>query len=131
MTYQIHPKEIESVVALPAPERYAHFISKCADWEEVWSLKNDEGFVSMSDDQGQPCIPFWPHPDYAKQHATGSWDDCKPIAIKLSDFTSWWVDGMEKDKIKAAIFPNTGEQGIIMEPGQVRKDIELECNQYK
>ena len=124
-------KQFDSVVSLDAPKRYQHFISKIADWEEVWSLKNTEGFVGMADDNGNECIPFWPHPDYAEALANIEWNDCKPEKIPLDAFIGKWLPGMEKDGINVAVFPTPESKGIMVNPKQLKTDLEAESKQYE
>ena len=71
MTYEMNQSQFEVVIKYPAEKRYDHFIGKVGDQEEVWGLRNDEGFVSMADDTGLTGIPFWPHPDYENEMSGG------------------------------------------------------------
>jgi hypothetical protein len=41
----ISDPEFTSVSALPADKRYVHFVKQAADSEEVWSLRNEAGWV--------------------------------------------------------------------------------------
>lgn len=123
--------QFESVLALPAQKRYAHFVGKVSDWEEVWSLKNDKGFVSYGDDEGKQGIPFWPHLEYAKAVATNDWSDCTPERIELDRFLENWLPGMNGDGVMAVVFPTPAEKGIIMDPLELLGHIEEECRQYE
>ena len=131
MTYEMNEKQFESVTKLPAEKRYQHFISKIADWEQIWSLRDSEGFVSLADDNDNACLVFWPHPEYAKVLADKEWADCIPTLIDLTKFLEKWLPGMEKDGIKAAVFPTPDSQSIIVDPQRLRSDIERECEQYQ
>ena len=35
---KVNPKQMEAVLALPAINRFEHFIKVIADWQEVWAL---------------------------------------------------------------------------------------------
>lgn len=83
MPYRLHQKHFENVINLAEKDRYQHFIARISDWEELWSLKNEQGFVSFSDSEEHKGIPFWPHPDYANALATDEWNDCSPERISL------------------------------------------------
>ena len=41
----MNEKQFESVLALDSFGRYSHFISKVADWEQLWGIKNEEGWL--------------------------------------------------------------------------------------
>jgi hypothetical protein len=131
MTYKMNKKQFDSVIKLDAPKRYQHFISRISDLEELWSLKNKDGYVMLADDNGNKCLAFWPHPDYAKALLKDEWIDCAPDKIDLYNFLNNWLSGMEKDGFNVAVFPTPDSKGIIVDPIRLKKDIEKECEQYE
>jgi Protein of unknown function (DUF2750) len=126
MTYEMDEKQFETVIGLSAQERYEYFLEKVIEFKEVWSLRNDDGFVSMADDNGEECIPFWPHPDYARALATVSWSDCKPEVVSLDGFLEKWLVGMEKDKLNVTVFPAPGLKGAVVTPEHLKEDLQAE-----
>jgi hypothetical protein len=64
VTWDLRAEERESFLRAPAPERYGHLVKRCADWEEVWVLRNDQDWVRAERD-GRVFMPVWPHPEYA------------------------------------------------------------------
>lgn len=127
----MHQGQFDNVVKLSGLDRYQHFVARISDWEELWSLKNSQGFVSFSDGEGKEGIPFWPHPDYAKSIATGDWDDCSPERIELKVFLERWLPGMKNDGVFAVVFPTPEEKGMMIDPDQLGTDIREECKQYE
>jgi len=127
MTYKMNKKQLEHIINLNAEDRYSHLLEKIIDSKEIWSLKNNEGFVSMEDSSKKIKIPFWPHPEYAKLFITESWSDCEPQKIKLNDFLEKWLPGMKKDNIMAIVFPIPSESGITIDPNDLLDDIKDEC----
>lgn len=130
MPYKTNPKQYEAVIGLPADQRYQHFIGRVADWEEMWSLKNADGWVGLANDEGQECIPLWPHPDYAAALATGDWADCSPVRIGLDAFLNRWVEGMNEDSVHVAVFPNLDERGVVVPPDRLKSDLEAELEKF-
>lgn len=126
MPYDITDTEIESVSALGPAERYEHFLKRVLEAKEIWSLKGDDGFVAMVDDEGSTGLPLWPHPKFAEQHATGDLSKTQPAQIGLADFIKKWAGGMEKDGLELVVFPTLGMQGIVVEPGQLLADLSEE-----
>ena len=131
MTYEMNDEQFENVISLDGPSRYSHFVSKVTDWEELWSLKNDEGFVAYGDNDGNECLPFWPHPKYAEAIATDKWSDCFPHQIGLSDFLDNWLPGMLSDDVKAVIFPTLNAQGVVVNPTDLKDALIAELEQYE
>lgn len=125
------PQQFKNVMAMPAQKRYEHFIAKVSDWEEVWSLKNEEGFVTYGDDEGNVGIPFWPHSEYAKSSARDAWADCVPSKIDLQNYLTKWLPGMKGDGLLAVVFPTHLDSGIMLDPDLLCDNINQECDQYE
>ena len=129
MTYKLNTQQYENVFTLPDSKRYYHFISRIVDWEEIWSLKTDEGWASVVSEE-RMCIPFWPHPKYAEYFARNNWEGYKPAYISLDDFIDKWLPGMHKDSNFAAVFPNQNMKGIVVEAYRVLESIKEEIDKY-
>jgi len=119
----MNSKQFESVLSLPDRDRFFHFVSKICDWEEIWSIKTDDGWATV-ESEGRRCIPFWPHPDYAKYFASGDWQGYHPESISLENFINNWLPGMQKDSNYVAVFPNKDFQGTVVEAHKVLSEIE-------
>jgi hypothetical protein len=130
MPYKINPKGIQSISALSPTDRYMHFLSRVADWEEVWGLHSDAGWAMSSDGEGGECVPFWPHPEYAKAMTVGHWSGREPTSVPLADFLEKWLPGMAKDGLRVAVFP-TPENAKLVDPMLLKQDLESECKQYE
>ncbi|MBO6824549.1 MAG: DUF2750 domain-containing protein, partial [Pseudomonadales bacterium] len=62
MTYHITEEEYEAVLKTSSQIRFEHFVKKVADWEQVWSVRNDEGWLVPVAPEGFEYFPLWPHP---------------------------------------------------------------------
>ena len=131
MPYAINQQELDAVFALPAPDRYAHFVKRVDDWEEAWGLASQGGWVMVGDPDGCECIPLWPHPAYAEALATGDWGGGKPTPIALADLLAKWLPGMAKDGFRVAVFPSRDRKGAVVDPLRLKLDLEIECEQYE
>lgn len=131
MSYRINDKEIENVLALSGADRYEHFVKRVADWEEVWSLQDINGWVSSENDEGIKSIPVWPHPEYAKLCADEHWKGNNPSSIELQVFIEKWLPGMEKDGLLVAVFPTPSGKSVQVSPTELKKHLQEECEQYE
>jgi hypothetical protein len=131
MPYEMNQDQFDQVVALPAPERYAHFISRVADRQELWTLETSDGFVQLANDAGEQCVPVWPHPDYAAALATDLWADAVPHKLTLAPFMAKWIPGMIGDNRMVAVFPSPEEKGVVVDPRKLEKDLLTELEQYE
>jgi len=129
--YKLNREQYDAVLALPAEKRYQHFLSRVADWEILWTLHSETGFVLFGDDSGHECVPFWPHPGYAVTTAQGQWSDCSPYEVSLSDFMGKWLPGMLRDGRKVAVFPTPQKKAVVVEPNRLQEDLEVTLEQYE
>ncbi|MBK6907477.1 MAG: DUF2750 domain-containing protein [Rhodocyclaceae bacterium] len=129
MTYPLSQKELESVSRLSIEARLAHFVKRVADWEEVWSLRNSEGWVLTLATEGQEAAPFWPHPAYATACAQDIWVDCEPQAIDLAAFMEKWLPGLAKEKKVVAVFPAPSSSGALIHPESLLQALVTECRE--
>jgi hypothetical protein len=130
LPYAINQQQIDSVLSLAAAERYGHFIRRVADWEELWGLKTQQGWVTVGSSGGDKCLPFWPHPKYAELSATSEWRDAVPERIELSQFMGW-LPRIEEDGYFVAVFPTPSAGGVVVKPSELQAHLSEECRQYE
>lgn len=127
LTWQLNDQEFRTVVALPSPRRYAYAIKRLADWGEVWSLRNEDGWVLASDDSGHEAVPIWPHPRYAEASAVGEWIGTKPSPIEIHQFVDRWIPGMIRDSRLVTVFPAFPlMKGVVVAPERLKEDLQAE-----
>ena len=131
MAYRIHENEISAILALPGHSRYEHFVKRVADWEELWGLKDNDGWVTSVNNAGEKSIPFWPHPEYAHMCAEGSWERNLSTRIDLQAFMEKWLPGMERDGILVAVFPTPEGKSVYVQPSMLLESLEEELIQYE
>src|SRR5688572_5467528 len=118
MTKQVSDGEFRGVTALSGPQRYAHFVSRVADFEEVWSLHSASGWMTMGDGAGHQCIPVWPHKRYAESFIRDHWSEAEAKMIELDAWMDRWLPGIARDGMYIAVFPVLGEkqEGVVVLP---------------
>jgi hypothetical protein len=131
MSWRIHDKEFESVMALPPPARYEYFVKRVADWEAIWSLGSDEGYAVMGDDDGHELLPVWPHELFAAASATGDWTANKLRRIDLDAWMERWLPGLERDGRMVAVFPSPNRKGVVVPPERLRHDLQAELSRIE
>jgi hypothetical protein len=134
MAKRVNDREFAAVTALPAADRYSHFIRQVADWEEIWSLRNPGGWVLAGDDGGTQLVPVWPHARYAAACAVaawGSWEGAQPAAIPLDRWLDTWSPGLARDGRQVAVFPTPDGHGIPVSAERLRDDLLEACEDYE
>jgi uncharacterized protein DUF2750 len=124
MSYKVHPKELIAVQALAPEKRYEYLINKIADWEEVWSIGDDDGWVLLGDETGTELIPIWPAEAFATACCVLEWQNEMAKSISVSDWMNKWTPEMIADGRKVAVFPLPNHKGMIVEPARLAGDIQ-------
>lgn len=114
----------EAVMAAPAEERFAYFVRKAADFEQVWGLYA-EGWAT-ADAGSTIALAVWPEPDLAAACAFGAWERHVPKAIPLGDFLTVWLPGMVRDSRAVVVFPTDRDTGLKVSPEAVHEAIHRE-----
>jgi hypothetical protein len=124
--YKFENNEIENVLRQNNETRYVYFIKRVADWEEVWGLKGEDGWVLSADDAGNQVAVFWPFKEYAKLCATGAWIQTVPMKIELPTFIDRWIPGLNQDGRLVGVFPNLAKQASVVAPLVLKDHLESE-----
>jgi len=124
--YRFGPSEVDAVLRARPEKRYAYFVKRVADWEEVWGLRNADGWVMSATDAGQQVAPFWPFRPFAERAAVGSWSNTWPERIALHAFLDRWLPGLAGDGRRVCVLPDEHGQGATVAPAMLKADIEEE-----
>jgi hypothetical protein len=106
VSWELADGEQEIVLALSARERYGYFVQLAVDSGETWGLKNDEGWVLA-------C-------------AVGDWAKAVPQPIALDELLADLIPILEEDGISVAVFPGTDGDSAVVDPKDLRHDLETE-----
>lgn len=128
MVLEVNKKQFEAVVALPAKERYGHFIKRVADAEEAWGLRSEGGWALAADEQNE-VFPLWPHPQYAQACAAGDWAASSPERLSLGEVMDL-LGRLEENQLGVAVFPTPQGKGIVVSPAELRRHLEAELENY-
>lgn len=131
MSWNISEQEFKSVFSLSGVKRYTYFIKKVADWEEIWTLRNHEGWVLAADIYGHEVVPVWPHECFARACIDDEWQDCEPVNIELHIWLKRWCPGIANDGRQVVVFPTPQDKGVVVPPYQLCNDLSKECEQYE
>ena len=130
MSYQVSSRELAAVVALPAAARYQYFLNKVSDWEELWSVGDDEGWALVSDGVAE-VVPIWPAAAFAQACCVENWQRNKPRAIALDRWLEKWTPGLIKDQCSVAVFPLSNGNGPIVTPERLHSDLSEALKAYE
>jgi hypothetical protein len=129
--YQISAKQIEAVLALDSLNRFKHFVSKVADWQKLWGVKNEDGWLVPVAPENFEYFPLWPHPEYAQKCAAHNFPGNHPTEISLDDLMNHWLPRLQADDVKIAVFPNMEMTFWCIEPDELNRVCSEELTKYE
>lgn len=124
----MNPKEIENILKLDTRKKYGYFIKKIADSEEVWSLKNSDGWVSLGLED-QLFFPVWAKKEYADLCIAGEWEDCHSEAIDIYEFIDVWIANLKEEGTRITVMWHNGS-GIDVDWDDLLNNILFELDKY-
>lgn len=116
----------EEIDNLDCDRRYQVFLSMVAKDRQIWVLINaDMEFLKIrSEDHNLEYLPIWPDAQFTQHHRHSSNQTLSPKAISVPEFFAKWIVGLERDQLKVGVFPNAREDVWIMEPSEVKNDLQ-------
>jgi Protein of unknown function (DUF2750) len=122
---KISAKQIEAILALPGPKRYAHFIKVAADQRRVWGLFSD-GWALAGTSDGREVFPLWPAREYAELCAFGSWAGYEPREIDLDTLFERLIPKLAESGTLVGVFPTPADKGVTPDLNQFEADLNEE-----
>lgn len=127
----LNDREFESVIALPAPERYEHFMKRVADAEELWALRDDEGWLLLGDDEENEAFPVWPAERYAVAYAEAHGSGETPTAVELSVWMEEMLPDLAANGVLVAVFPLPTGAAVTVTADEHAAHLEFELDEYE
>ncbi len=122
--------KIENILQLSAEERYGYLIRKVADAEEIWMLKDVDGFCTLGDDGTQPIIPVFPEAEFSQLLLIDDWANCEAVSLDADDFLDL-LDSLEEDGILIAGFPTPEFNTVVVSAADMKEHLLAELEQYE
>ncbi len=124
----MNDSSFEEIIKLSCEERYEIFLGMVAEERDVWILVNeDKQFLKIySEEDDSEFIPVWPHSDFTNVYSKGAAEKLTPRCISVAEFFARWVPGLENDGLRIGVFPNSGSDVWVMEPSELKSDLQEE-----
>ncbi|MFL0800251.1 MAG: DUF2750 domain-containing protein [Agarilytica sp.] len=122
----MNDNSFEDIVKLGCEERYEIFLDMVAEERDIWILVNeDKQFLKIyAEDDDSEFLPVWPHSDFTSVYSKGSPEKLTPKCVSVPEFFTKWVPGLEGDELKVGVFPNSGIDVWVMEPSELKSDLQ-------
>jgi hypothetical protein len=131
VSWEVSEEELRAVLRLPAPKRYEYFVKRIVDWQELWGLRDGQGFAVSAASSGRQLFAVWPHRRYAEACAVGEWAGRTAAPIGLGEWLNGWLPELEEDGHAVAVFPDPNGNAINREPAELAADLQAEAQRYR
>lgn len=124
-------QEIDYVSKLEPFKRYEYFIRKVADFQELWTIIDNNGAISLSDIEKHRLVSFWTAEDFIQSNLTGNWKGFTPIKIDLDNLDDTIIPFIEENEYLLSIFPVNGKSGFVVNLEEFIRDLNDELENYE
>jgi len=107
-------KEVENVSKLKPFKRYQYFLRKVADFEELWTIVDENNEISLSHIDNSKLISFWSAKDFIKSNLSGNWKKHKPEKIGLDKLGKKIIPLIIENNYLINVFPVNGKSGFVV-----------------
>ncbi|MCG1022101.1 DUF2750 domain-containing protein [Sutcliffiella horikoshii] len=85
--------------------QYHTFIKEILENQTVWTVKDQQGFPTSTNPDGETSVPFWSLKSRAEKIITNvpDYNSFQPYEITLSDFINKWLKGLEEDGLNVGV----------------------------
>ena len=131
---KVSKQELEAVTALSPEKRYNYFVKRICDWEQVWTLYEDNYIVLNEAKNGELYILLFPFKDFA-EHYTTNIRGMKGVSYKsfeINEFLETIIKKLQANNVSnALVFPVANGYGLNVSMTDMVKDIQSELENYK
>ena len=126
----IDTRQLQAVVMLPGPQRYAYFIERVVATGVVWSLYR-QGWALASKEDGTLVFPLWPDSEFAQVCADYEWTGYAPQSFSLQELMTELLPQLEQDGIVTGVFYTPGARDVMPTAGLLRADLDDEMGRRR
>ncbi|WP_299111925.1 DUF2750 domain-containing protein [uncultured Winogradskyella sp.] len=106
-------------------------MKKVADFEELWTVVDNNGDIGLSDIDDKTLIPMWPKEAYIKSCLEGNWKNHIPFKITLDDFEETIIAFISENNYLINVFPVDEKTGFIVNLNEFIRDLNEELEWYE
>ncbi len=121
----IDTRQLQAVVMLPGPQRYAYFVKRVAETGVVWGLYR-QGWALAKKEDGTLVFPLWPDSEFAQVCADYEWTGYAPQSFALDELMTELLPQLEQDGLVTGVFYTPGARDVMPTAGLLRADLDDE-----
>lgn len=115
-------QQVDSIIKLTGPERYAYSLAFVATTKEFWGLWDDGWALATINDE-EHYLLLWPAKEYAELCRYEEWEQYQTKKISLNQLLDDLLPSIKEDKIKPGIFMTQSDGFIAVSIEEFSKDL--------
>ena len=124
----MNDNEVKNIFKLSGEQRLEAFLDTVVRNQKVYGISDDEGWALLGDDDDTDILPLFQDPALAEAfRAAAGFDGYEIEEVSLEELLEWLLD-LEEDEAMVAVCPNTRFEGPIVEPEQLKGQLEQKMN---
>ncbi len=127
----LNKMEIENVSKLDTFKRYKYFIKKVADFEELWTLIDENSDFALSEIDNHFFISFWTAEEFIKSNLDNGWKNHTPLKMSLNYFEENVMPVIQENNYLINVFPVNGKSGFVVSINEFVRDLNEELENYE
>lgn len=127
----MNSKKLENISNLSPFDRYNYFIKHTADFEECWTIIDNDGHFALSDIDDYSFISLWPSEDFIQSNLTDGWLEAKPMKLTLTSLADVLFPLIKQESYLLNVFPINGKSGFVVSLHEFTRDLNKELEQYQ
>lgn len=116
--------EIKDVFKQSGEKRLELFLETVAKNKTAYGISDDEGWALLGDDDDSDILPLFQDPNLAEAFREAAGFEAYEIEEVSLEELSEWLDDLQEDQAMVAICPNTRFEGAIVEPLQLKEELQ-------
>lgn len=130
MPYQLDITDLDKTYSLTDDSRMTLFFEKVADWEELWAIADDEGYVIQAKGD-KTYISLWPHPHFADDIVRRLMPKNQSVEVDFEFLLEQLIPTLKSESIHVAVFPNKQWEGILLSPEEFESQLHQAMKQFE
>lgn len=127
----MNQKEIDNVIALQPIDRYRYFIKKIADWEEFFTLTDENGDYALSELDNHELFPVWSAKEFAELCKTDGWEKYNIKKLSLDDLEGEIIEFITTKNCLINVFPVHSNTGFVVSLKEFIRDLNDELDKIQ
>lgn len=124
-------KKKENILKLEPFKRYQYFIKKIADFEELWTIVDENGNYAISEIDDFSLISFWTAEEFIFPNLEEGWKNCKPLKINLEYLEEELFTEIASQNYLINVFPINEKSGFVVSLDEFKRDLEEELDEIQ